>query len=137
MEIAEIHSYLQKLQHVNLATIEDGEPRVRPMNFVAHEKDYWLVSYGKDAKIHQLMDNPAFEICATISHEDSLGSIRARGRAKIIENLEEKQKIQPHVWFFDRFFSGIDDTNFVPIALTFNQIVSQNPKDKRFYKFHL
>ncbi len=139
LEINDIHSYLKEVQHVSLATIEetaDGiRPRVRTMNFVSHNRSYWLVSYGKDAKVRQLEQNPEFEICVKINHGESLGSIRIRGTTEIIDDLSIKEEIRPSVWFFDRFFSGVEDPNYVPIQLKISEIISQNPKDKRFYQF--
>ncbi|MHA1520129.1 MAG: pyridoxamine 5'-phosphate oxidase family protein [Promethearchaeota archaeon] len=139
LEIADIHSYLKGVQHVSLATLEQTDkgfrPRVRTMNFISHKQTFWFVSYGKDAKVRQLEQNPEFEFCAKINHKDSLGSIRVRGTAKIIDDSSIKEEIRPSVWFFDRFFSGLDDPNYVPIQLKISEIISQNPKDKRFYRF--
>ena len=66
MKIDDIHSYLRQVKHVNFATIDVNKPRVRTMNFVVHNNQYWLVSYGKDAKVHQIQENPEFEFCVTI-----------------------------------------------------------------------
>ena len=141
MKIDDIHSYLRQVKHVNLATVEENKPRVRTMNFVEHNKQYWMVSYGKDAKVHQIQENPEFEFCVTISEivndRESFGSIRVRGRAKIIDDLSIKEEIKTSVWFFDRFFTGVEDTNYVPIQLDFSKIISQCPKDKQYYQFDM
>lgn len=66
----EIYEFLKKAGTYYLATVEDGQPRVRPFGTVNLYNDRLYIQTGKvKAVSRQLHVNPKLEICAMVGGE--------------------------------------------------------------------
>jgi uncharacterized pyridoxamine 5'-phosphate oxidase family protein len=74
-----------------LATLENGEPRVRPWGFIFEEKGkfYFCTSSTKDV-YRQLTANPSVEFS---TRNDKFVWVRLRGKITFTEDLKIKEKI--------------------------------------------
>lgn len=81
---------LKECGYGNLATIEDGKPRVRPFGFMFEEggKYYLCTASNKDV-YKQLVSIPYVEYSATTKE---MLTVRIRGSIKFTEDMNMKEK---------------------------------------------
>ena len=60
------------------------------MALIPHNNNYWWCTIASRPKMQQFKANDKFEFCSIIRKDESLGSICACGKAKIIEDFEVK-----------------------------------------------
>lgn len=74
-----------------VATIENGQPRVRPLSFVMEQNEELYFTTGKQKEIfEQMKKNPFVEICSTVN--DKTEWLRIRGEVVFEEDIELKKK---------------------------------------------
>ena len=75
-----------------LATLENGEPRVRGMLLYRADHEGILFHTGNMKDVYrQLLANPTVELCF-LDHQKML-QVRVRGTARLIEDLQLKKEI--------------------------------------------
>lgn len=126
---------MKALEIVFMASVDNNKPRVRTMALIKHEKKWWCCTKASRQKINQFRKNPKFEFCNIIKHETNIGSIRARGNAIIIDDLDIKRKVSNSIPFFKGYWDSPKDPNFILINLDIEEILVQSPFDKKFYDF--
>ena len=137
MELQEVYTYLKDIQYVSLATVENGQPRVRTMALVRYHDKFWVVTFSRTAKLTQIASNGKMEFSCDIYDSESAGSIRGLGVAIICDDPEVKRSIIPSIEFFDRFFHSPEDPNYQLIQLKITQFEVQSPTNKKMYLFKL
>ena len=135
MNLKQVYKFMKEMDIVFIATIERDQPKVRVMALIEHENQWWCCTMASRAKVEQLRDNPKFEFCNTVKYESNIGSIRAKGHAKIIDDLEIKLNVSKAIPFFKGYWDSHDDPQFVLIRLNVEIIVIQSPFDKKFYEY--
>lgn len=95
MNRQQILEFLNKTQTCHLATVEDGEPRVRGMMMYRADESGILfhTGTGKDL-FRQIRENPAVEIC--FNDLQAGLQVRVRGRAQIVQDQALKEEIVAH-----------------------------------------
>lgn len=90
MKLEEVYEFMENLEIVSMATVEENQPHVRIMVLIPYNNNYWCCTIASRPKMQQFKANDKFEFCSIIRKDESLGSIRACGKAKIIEDFEVK-----------------------------------------------
>ena len=137
MKLEEVYDFIKNLEVVSMATTENDQPRVRIMALIPHNDKFWCCTITSRPKMEQFKANGKFEFCSIIRKNENLGSIRACGRAKIIEDLEVKKELSKVIPFFNGYWEDYTDPKFGLIQLDIEKIEVQSPYDKQFYTFDL
>lgn len=116
-DIKEAWSRFKNFQHVCLATIENDQPRVRPVTLIYLDKEFWVTTNTTSAKVKQIQSNPKVEFCVLFKEEDRDSCIRIVGVAKIIKDRKTKTKIARHFNSFDKHWQGVDDPNYTLLQI--------------------
>lgn len=86
----EVYDFLKESETYYLATLEDGQPRVRPFGTVHIFEGKLYIQTGKVKSVYrQMKDNPKIEISATINDR----WIRVEATAVEDDRLEAKQSM--------------------------------------------
>lgn len=110
--IEDVWRRFKDFQHVCLATIEDDQPKVRPVTLIYFDKKFWITTGTRSAKVKQIQRNPKVELCLLFKEGDEDCCIRVTGRAKIAKNKETKARIAKHCDFFSEHWESVDDPNY-------------------------
>lgn len=137
MRIEQIFDFMNRLETISLATIDNDKPRVRLISLISYNNKYWCCTKTSRPKFGQIKSNNSFEFCSIIKTENSFGSIRASGNIKIITNPEIKKELAKVIPFFDGFWKSYDDPEFSLFELDPKQIEIHNPYDKKFYQYNM
>ena len=96
-----IFNYFTFLNRIILATVEDDQPRLRPVTLIIHENRFFVTTGTHDNKVSQILENPKVEFLYLIPDEEgNTGYIRGECTAKIIHELQIKKELfekVPHV----------------------------------------
>ncbi len=93
-----------------LATVDGGQPRVRPFGLVVeHEGRLWFGTANTKAVYRQLQANPRVEISATSPDSDW---IRLSGKAIFAQNTEVKRKAFETMPMLSNIYQGPEDPTF-------------------------
>ncbi len=116
-----LKQYYGEQQVVSFATVEEGQPRVRPMTLIHSEDKFYMITGargGKDAyKLKQLRVNPRFEYYHTMKGEKVDGFIRGMGDSWEVKDEEVKKKIYDMIPWAKSFFSTLDHPDYVLLEL--------------------
>lgn len=134
LQLEDIKPYLFKSPLVSVATIEDDQPRVRPMSLIAHEEQLWLTSRAYEEKMKQIQANNKIEFCFLVRDEFN-GLIRATGRAIIIEDLKTKEQASKSISFFKNYWESPNDPNFGLMRLEIDQLRILDSSNGKRYTF--
>ena len=99
-------------QVVSFATIEDMQPRVRPMTLINIDNRFYMITGargGRDAKkLQQIRQNPRFEYYLTLKGVKNDGFIRGMGETWELEDLETRKRLYDKVTWAANFFENED-----------------------------
>ncbi|HZK55388.1 MAG TPA: pyridoxamine 5'-phosphate oxidase family protein [Desulfosporosinus sp.] len=106
----EVIKFLNENKMGNLATVENGEPRVRPWGFMYEEggKFYFCTANTKDV-YEQLKATPLVEFTTTSSE---MAWVRLRGAIKFSDDMKVKEKVLKTVAEVDKFYKTADNPLF-------------------------
>lgn len=105
--IRQVYDFLKKARTYYLATVDEGQPRVRPFGSLDIFEGKLYIHTGKVKPVYkQLKENPRVEICAM----DGSEWIRIEGEAVEDDRVEAKQHmLDEHPSLKDRY--SADDAN--------------------------
>ena len=105
MNKKEVLEFLNANRTCHLATIEEGEPRVRAIGSVkATENGILFQTWRSKDLSKQLDQNPVVEFC--FNNYDERVQIRVRGRVEPVEDTAMKEKILAERPQFQKFVEG-------------------------------
>ena len=133
----ELWSLLQDFPLAHLATIDNDQPRVRPMVLITHNDSIWLSSKSDWSKVEQIHYNNKVEFTFVPKSETATGSIRVTAFADIEENIETKSELAYAIPWFLKYWNGPDDPNFTLIKMKLNWVLYDNPYDRKKYTVEL
>ncbi|WP_371802897.1 pyridoxamine 5'-phosphate oxidase family protein [Candidatus Lokiarchaeum ossiferum] len=137
MQLEEIMAFLSKSDIIYFASVENCQPRVRVMGLIYSNEKFWVTSKTSRTKINQLKENSSFEFCTVIKQGNSLGTIRARGTANIIDDNDIKSAVSKSISWFDTYWKSSQDPDYTLIELDIHELFVQSPFDKEFYHYSL
>lgn len=95
MEKQQILAILNKPQPAYLATLENGEPRVRGIQlYCADHRGLMFQTGDMKAMATQIKTNPQVELC--VMDSETHAQIRVRGKFELCEDMEIKKEIVEH-----------------------------------------
>ena len=131
----EAWGWLKPVQTIHLATWDGERPRVRPMSMIFDGERFWVSTGSRDAKAAQVAANPVFEFSLTLQGEGSSGTLRGSGRARIVEDPEEKRRVAAIIPFFGDYWETPEDPSFCLLELAVDQAEFMRPHEMRAVKF--
>ena len=122
MEILDkIMNSFNEQQVVSFATVEDKQPRVRPMTLIHLDGKFYMITGargGKDAKkLLQIRENPRFEYYLTLKGNEMDGFIRGMGKTWEQDDETVKKKIYDKITWAANFFDTADHPDYVLLEL--------------------
>jgi general stress protein 26 len=122
MEVLDkLMSSFNEQQVVSLATVEEKQPRVRPMTLIHLDGKFYMITGargGKNAKkLQQIRENPLFEYYLTLKGTEMDGFIRGMGRTWEQEEKATKKKIYNKITWATNFFDTADHPDYVLLEL--------------------
>lgn len=113
----EVWSLFQHMQPIFLATVDEGRPRVRPVTLIHFDKKLWVSTGANDAKIRQIKANPHVEFCLLLQKDEYQGSVRGRGVADIVQDMETKKLLSENISFFKQYWKDHTDPGFALVQI--------------------
>ena len=95
IELSEIWGHFNGEPHVFLATIDNDQPRVRPVTLIHLKEELFITTGSHDAKVRQIRQNPKTEFCLLLEKDESKGTLRAECVAEIVDDKMLKQMYSP------------------------------------------
>jgi len=114
------HEILRQIQGkfiAFLATSEGDQPKVRVVELVSLDDNFYLATGSDNAKVDQIRLNPKTEFCLLIEKENKSGSLRVECRAKIIEDVDLKTIMYNRVEEWWEFYDSPNDPRYTLIEL--------------------
>ncbi|MCB5250125.1 MAG: pyridoxamine 5'-phosphate oxidase family protein [Candidatus Cloacimonadales bacterium] len=134
---SEIFALIKENQESYLATSLNNQPFVRPLILFYAWGRFWYISLKNEAKTAQLKNNNKVEVCIPLRDSGHTGYIRASGIAKIIKDHNLRYDAIDFCYFFDEYFEGADDPNYILIELLFDQMELMRPGESYSEKVNL
>jgi len=98
-----------------LATCDDDQPRVRPVNVALREGfTLWIASYAFWGKVTQLQHNAKVEVCVM---ESTGAHVRIVGQGLIREDMEDKRRIYEAFPLMRHYFPSVTDPQYTLIEI--------------------
>jgi len=132
--IKEALNQLKNFQHVFLATIDDDQPRVRPVTLINFEGKFWITTDTESEKVKQIMKNPKVEFSFIFKKKNRNCCLRVTGLAKIIKDRQIKAKLAKHCNFFRRHWKSVDDPNYTLLQIIPSEITYVTPEETKRMK---
>ena len=129
----EIWKHIKEEQIVFLATVEDKQPKVRPVTLLYIDEQFWVTTNINSSKTKQIIENPKTEFCLFLEDKENpynSGYIRAEGIAKITKDRDTKLKVGQKAGVFGTFFKDADDPNYALMEITPKRIEYIRPNEK-------
>lgn len=134
---SEVMSYIRRYQYAYLSTCDKNQPRVRPVALFYVDGSFWVVTFKGDAKVAQIRNNKLIEVCFPIREEGNTGYIRATGTARIDNDSYNRQEASEFCYFFEEYFSGVDDPNFTLLEIQLDEFEFMRPGETFSQNFTL
>jgi len=116
-DIEEVRSQFKDFQHVFLATMEDDQPRVRPVTLINFDGKFWVTTDTRSEKVKQIHKNPKVDFSFVFKRGDRDCCMRVTGLAKIIKDKLVKAKLARHCDFFSKHWESVDDPNYTLLEI--------------------
>ena len=111
-----------------LATMEDKQPKVRPMMPYLTDEDELLVALLPTSRsIGQIQKNPLVEVCFV---DRKMWYARITGQAKISEDKDKKETLWNNVPMLKQYFGGTEDPKFKLMSIKILQVEASTPHQK-------
>ncbi|MFX1566528.1 MAG: pyridoxamine 5'-phosphate oxidase family protein [Promethearchaeota archaeon] len=117
MDIPTVEDLLRGENNIFLATVEQDQPRVRPVTLVENSGELFVLTGSADAKVAQIKENVKVEVVRLIRFEDGGGYVRFSAVAKIIEDPKIRTRLASSTSFFSNYFKSADDPKFALVQL--------------------
>ena len=111
-----------------LATVEDNQPRVRPMMpYLTDDNQLLLALLGRSRTIAQVKNNPKVELCFV---DRKMWYCRISGTASICDDKDKKEILWNNIPMLKQYFGGPEDANFVLALIEINEVEAMTPHQK-------
>ncbi len=137
MKLKDVLDYLKLQPLMYLATVDENQPRVRPMALIYHNDTCWFVSIAGREKINEIEKNNKVEFAINPQDREDLSTIRGTGKAILITDFETKKGVIKSIPWFDVYWKSYDDTMFYLYRLDLEKISVQIPVKRDIYIFDL
>lgn len=133
ISLEDIWKHFEGFPLAHLTTIEENQPRVRPMALITYDGKLWLATKTECDKVNQIRTNNKVEFTVALSNQDGTGSIRVTASAVIVDDRNARVKLALSFPWFNQYWSEADDINFTLIRLDLRRILYDHPSDRKKY----
>jgi len=134
LSLDEVMEKLDKSVLVNLATIEDNQPRVRCVTLVPYNDKLWLLTYHSRSKKSQLALNKNIEFNFLFAKDKYQGQIRGRGFATEVNDLNTKELLAAEITWFKDNWSSAGDPDFCLYSISLKEVIVQYKREFMTYE---
>lgn len=111
-----------------LATVENNQPRVRPMMpHLSDEGELLLAVLSRSRTIEHVKNNPQVEMCYI---DRKMSYCRIQGKATISDDLSKKEQVWNNIPMLRNYFSGPEDANYILLVIETQSIETMTPTQK-------
>mgnify|MGYP001590166408 CR=1 FL=1 len=111
-----------------LATMEDNQPRVRPMMpHLAEDGKLLLAVLSHSRTITQIQKNPSVQMCYI---DRKMCFCRITGKASVSMDLDKKEIVWNNIPMLRNYFTSPSDPNYVLLEIETEIIESMTPTQK-------
>ena len=111
-----------------LATIENNQPKVRPMMpYLTDDHQLLLALLGRSRTIEQAKKNPNIELCFV---DRKMWYCRIAGTATISNDKAKKLVLWKNIPMLKQYFGGPEDPNFYLMVIDINEVEAMTPHQK-------
>jgi len=107
----EILGHFKATNHVVMASVENDQPRLRPITLVHHRDRFFFATQTSDDKVRQLAENPKIELILMWQEPPHNGYIRVEGKAAKLQETGLIKELYAGNDFMGKLWSGPDDPN--------------------------
>jgi uncharacterized pyridoxamine 5'-phosphate oxidase family protein len=134
----ELMKYYGEQQVVWFATVDEKQPRVRPMTLIVACERFFMITGargGKNAfKLQQLRENPRFEYYYSLKGESMDGFIRGMGESWEVKDQEIREKVYNLIEWSKGFFSTVDHPDYVLLELKHDGFSYRFPDSREIFR---
>jgi uncharacterized pyridoxamine 5'-phosphate oxidase family protein len=109
----EIWSYFDQHQLVFLATSEDNQPHVRPVNVINLDGELFVSVKVEKSIVKQIENNSKTEFCLEIGDimkdYSGVGYVRVECTAEILDDKKLRTRLYNEIDFIRRLYENLDD----------------------------
>lgn len=102
-----------KTQAVSVASIENEQPRLRPMTLICKDERLFLATGSKDSKVSQWAQNPRLECLLPQKSGDFSGYLRISGTVQAVWDQELRQQVADFAPFIYNYWKDSANPDFV------------------------
>ena len=110
-------TYLGDTNVSYLATSVDDQPYVRVMMLIKRGTRLFYATGFDEPKALQVTHNPKVEVCVLLGDGDNGGSLRLRGKAEFVADMELRAELHGCVGFIESFWENPQDPAWVLIEI--------------------
>lgn len=123
----EVDEASQRATWCAVATVAEGEPRVRMVHPTWEGETLWFATGTRSPKVRQMQANPVVDIQYQVG-PPTFTHILVRGRARIVSSLTEKKRVWDVIDYdLSQFWSdGPEDPNYSPVEITPTRVEYSN-----------
>ena len=119
--VEEVLSWFGEQQVVYLSTVDDLQPRVRPMALIKVGEGFYMITGARGGvhakKLVQIRRNPRVEYYMTLEGDDGDGFIRGEGVASEVDDEDTKRRVYDLIGWAGNFFDTVDHPDYVLIEI--------------------
>jgi general stress protein 26 len=135
--VEEVLSWFGEQQVVYLATVDDLQPRVRPMTLIKMGEGFYMITGARGGvhakKLVQIRRNPRVEYYMTLEGDDGNGFIRGEGVAAEVDDEDTKRRVYDFVGWAKNFFDTVDHPDYVLMKMEHTGLSYRRPGE---YEIH-
>ncbi len=120
---------------VDLATADEGQPRVRPVTLLYLDGRFYVATGTGSNKVKQIQRNPRVEFCLRVSEGENIGYVRAAGAAQVVVDTDTYRSVAERCTFFKEYWKGPDDPTYTLIELKVEEIEYLRPGEFETHTF--
>ncbi len=118
----DISNLFDKLQVVQLATCDDGQPHVRPVTLICYMNRFFIATGANDAKSAEISQNPKVELCMMLPKDNYTGTLRLEGTMQQIDDLKFKKDVADWAAFIYDHWKDTSDPGFRLYEVYFGKV---------------
>lgn len=133
MSYEDLWPFLEEVDFIHLATIENGLPRVRMMATTKYDNKLWVVTWTHWDKVRQLKENNRIEFSAPFRVEGGIGCARGIGTAEIVADEVTRKQIADNISWFEDYWGKPNNPEYTVIRLNPEIILLDHPLERNKY----
>ena len=135
--VEEVLSWYGEQQVVYLATVDDLQPRVRPMTLIKMDEGFYMITGARGGvhakKLVQIRRNPRVEYYMTLEGDDGNGFIRGEGVAAEVDDEATKRRVYDLIGWAKNFFDAVEHPDYVLMRIEHTGFSYRRPGE---YEIH-